>query len=1088
MRLNVERLLWPGVFALFGLAATTGWFTYSTVHSLDGHREQVGHASDTLHALEDTIFAMEGIETGQRGFIITGDTDFLEPRTSGLARLEPALAELQKHVSGAAEQEADLTVLRPLITERVAFADRTIAMSEGGDREGAMALIATEQGKRAMDSIRAIVARMESRERANLERAGRASDDAARRLWVVTAALGVLSLALIVVLALGARASLFTQHRLAERRRLLSGIVNSSSDAIMSLDREGLITTWNPAAELIFGYPAAEVLGRPVTLIVPDDRRVELAANLEKVRAGETITGQETVRLARDGHPVDVSLSVFPVSGAADGTVTAAIMRDIGEKKAAEQALRESEERFATVVRRSPIPIIVEFGSNILLDVNDAFTALTAFERDEVIGRNTHELGFWADPEDRQQIVSALANTGAVNNYPLQLRMRSGETRDALVSAERIDSAGRPLVIAQFVDVTERNRLQEDLDRIFALSPEFMCVAGLDGYFKRINPTFESALGYTHEELLACPFLDFVHHDDIASTMAEVEKLGTGAVTISFTNRYRCKDGSYRWLSWNSVPVVEEGLIFAVARDITGERATQDALREVQERLQAIMDNSPAAIYVKDLEGRYVLVNDHVAELHRRPAADLVGKTVFDLFPPEVASALADHDQRVLASNAPLEWEETAPLADGEHVFLSNKFPLVGPDGRPRYLCGISTEITSRKRAEEALAEASAAADAANQAKSEFLSRMSHELRTPLNVVLGFAQVLEMDPLTEGQTEAVHHILNSGRQLLTLIDEVLDISRIESGRVALSLEPVDLHELVSEAVAMLQPLATERRINLALPAEGESHHALADRQRTRQVLLNLLSNAIKYNREGGTVTVSCAPADGGIIRISVADTGPGMTPEKLTRMFTPFDRLGAEATTVTGTGLGLALSKRLVEAMHGQIGVESQPGEGSTFWVDLPASEELRSGRAAAALRPAPRRTSAGARTVLCIEDNLSNFKLIERVLARYEGLTLLPATQGSMGLDLARQHHPDLVLLDLHLPDLPGREVLRALKEDPATRDIPVIIASADATPGQIARLIDAGAVDYLTKPLDIHELLAAVDAVFGIEPGAST
>ncbi len=1087
MRLNVERLLWPGVFALFGLAAGTGWFVYSILNSLDGHREQVRHASDVLSALEDTIFAMEGIGSGQRGFVITGDSDFLDPRTAGLARLEPALAELQKHVSGAAEQEAELTVLRPLITERVAFADRTIAMAEGGDREGAMALIATEQGERAMDSIRAIVARMESRERANLERADRASDDAARRLWLVTTALGVFSLVLIVVLALGARASLFAQRRLAERRGLLSGIVNSSSDAIMSLDREGLVTTWNAAAELIFGYAAAEVLGHPVTLLVPDDRRSELAANLDKVRAGETITGQETVRLARDGRPVDVSLSVFPVSGANDGMVTAAIMRDIGEKKAAEQALRESEERFATVVRRSPIPIIVEFGSNILVDVNDAFTALTAFERDEVIGRNTHELGFWADPEDRQQIVSALDNAGAVNNYPLQLRMRSGETRQTLVSAERIDSAGRPLVIAQFVDVTERNRLQKDIDRMFALSPEFMCVAGLDGYFRRINPTFERILGHTPGELLARPFLDFIHPDDVAATVAEVEKLGTGAVTISFTNRYRCKDGSYCWLNWNAVPVVEEGLIFAVARDITEERATRDALHEVQERLQAIMDNSPMSIYVKDLSGRFVMVNGHMAELYRRPAEDLIGKTVYDLYPPEVASALADHDRRVLVSNTPLEWEEAVPLADGEHVFLSNRFPLAGPDGRPRYLCGISTEITSRKRAEEALAEASAAADAANQAKSEFLSRMSHELRTPLNVVLGFAQVLEMDSLTEGQTEAVHHILNSGRQLLTLIDEVLDISRIESGRVALSLESVNVHELISEAVAMLQPLAAECRISLTLPAEGEGHHALADRQRTRQVLLNLLSNAIKYNREGGTVTVSCAPVDGGMIRTSVADTGPGMTPEKLARMFTPFDRLGAEATTITGTGLGLALSKRLVEAMHGQIGVESQPGAGSTFWVDLPASEELRSGRAAAALRPAPRHTPAGARTVLCIEDNFSNFKLIERVLARYEGLTLLPAIQGSMGLDLARQHHPDLVLLDLHLPDLPGWEVLRALKGDPATSDIPVIIASADATPGQIARLIDAGALEYLTKPLDIHELLAAVDAVFGIQPGAS-
>ncbi len=386
----------------------------------------------------------------------------------------------------------------------------------------------------------------------------------------------------------------------------------------------------------------------------------------------------------------------------------------------------------------------------------------------------------------------------------------------------------------------------------------------------------------------------------------------------------------------------------------------------------------------------------------------------------------------------------------------------------------LGQEVAERRRAE-------AAADRANQAKSEFLSRMSHELRTPLNAILGFAQLLEMDSLSGDQQEGVGQILRAGRHLLGLINEVLDISRIEAGGLAMSLEPVPVGETLRQAIELIQPSAATSSVSVRVEAIDDGLHVLADRQRLQQVLLNLLSNAIKYNRPSGTVEVSCERRADHRLRIRVTDTGPGIAAEKLERLFTPFDRLGADASGVEGTGLGLALSKSLVEAMRGTMHVQSRQGVGSTFSVELQivaaasvAADDASSG----GIDPqAVGDTHALPRTILYIEDNLSNLRLVESILARRPGMSLLSAMQGRMGVDLARDHRPDLILLDPHLPDLSGEEVFRLLREDPRTRDIPVIVLSADAIPAGMGPWLEAGVRAYLTKPLDSHRFLAAVD-----------
>jgi len=380
------------------------------------------------------------------------------------------------------------------------------------------------------------------------------------------------------------------------------------------------------------------------------------------------------------------------------------------------------------------------------------------------------------------------------------------------------------------------------------------------------------------------------------------------------------------------------------------------------------------------------------------------------------------------------------------------------------------------------LESARAAADDANRAKSQFLSRMSHELRTPLNAVLGFAQLLQLADLDRAEQDSVGHIIKGGNHLLTLINEVLDISRIESGDITMSPESVLASEVIEETINLLQPLAAERSIHLAASPDATCvQYVFADRQRLKQILLNLLSNAIKYNRVGGLVSLTCDRTSPTRMRIKVTDTGPGIAAEDLNLVFVPFERLGADRTDVEGSGIGLALSRRLAEAMSGFVGVESVVGHGSTFWIELPLVEgavDRYERLDEHQLVPEPTDSMlSSVRNVLYIEDNLANLTLVERIVAHRPDLHIIPAMQGQLGLDLARQQHPAIILLDLHLPDTDGELVLQQLRDDPLTRSIPVIIISADATAGQVQRLQTAGASAYLTKPINVRELLRLLD-----------
>ena len=419
-----------------------------------------------------------------------------------------------------------------------------------------------------------------------------------------------------------------------------------------------------------------------------------------------------------------------------------------------------------------------------------------------------------------------------------------------------------------------------------------------------------------------------------------------------------------------------------------------------------------------------------------------------------------------------------------------------GDDGRVLRVFAVVEDLTARREAERALErhrdeleqlvearthELVAARDAAQQAsraKTEFLSSMSHELRTPLNAILGFAQLLELDrALTLRSRGYVTEVLRAGRHLLRLINEVLDLAHVESGRLALSPEPLVLADLVREALTLTEPLARQREVALRADVPGDLV-VRADRLRLKQVLLNLVSNAVKYNRQRGTATIAARPLDEFRLRIEVHDTGAGIAPERLPQLFQPFSRLGAEFGPIEGTGIGLSLSKRLVELMAGRIGVDSEAGRGSTFWVELPRdrlAEPPTPRPVADAAAPAP--VPAQEVSVLYVEDNPANLALVEQILARHAGVRVIGAPSARLGLELARAHRPALVLLDIHLPEMDGYEALARLRADPATASIPVVALTAQAMPADARRAIEAGFDEYLTKPIDV----SVFDAVVG-------
>ena len=1000
--------------------------------------------------------------------------------------------------------------------------------------------------------------------------------------------------------------------------KILAATLNSIGDAVIATDTSGHITLLNLTAENLTGWTKDEAIGRPVDeifyIINAETRQPVITPALETIAQGLTLKlPKHSLLVARDGNEYAVGGNCAPITNAnneIDGAVI--IFRDITEQEFMQEALRASEELFRATFENASVGIAHVAHDGQLLRINHQFSHMVGYSVAELLFNKYQKI---IHPDDLAENLAGYESmlAGIIDAFSMEIRyIRKDKSIlwvDLEVACVRDANHEIEYFIAVLKDISTRKQAIEDSRRFFTLSQEMLCTTGFDGYFKKLNGAWEKTLGYSVDELLAKPFIEFVHPDDQEVTRIEAEKLVAGHNTLAFENRYLCKDGSVRWLLWSTVSVVEEQLLYASARDITERKKIELDLQIKTEQFECLINAAPFGIHLLDENLRIVQVNPYALpafgntpnligrefgevmhliwpidkaneviklykhtletgecslekemigqridnktigyyawEIHRLPLpngksgvvcyfqdisqrvlaqqtivesgdryhtlfncmdegycvlemifdaehspidyrflevnrpfevqsglVNVTGKTILELFPNFNPGLIATYGQ-VALTGEPIRFEhevkelnrwfdiyvfriknaennkvavlfsnitdrkleqealrqseerfrvlfDLGPVAmytvdasgtiqefnqnavtlwgreprrgdasesyccaykiyepdgtlvpheknavadvlegrlvaavdveailerlDGTRVsVIANVVPLKNVQGEIIGAMNCMVDMTYRKNVEEAmfnnileLQTAKLIAEKANLAKTEFLSSMSHELRTPLNSILGFAQLLESStsPLTLTQTRNIQQILEAGWYLLTLINEILDLAQIESGKQAIVLERVLIKEVMRECATMIEPLAAKHGVSIIFSALAGSICVRADKTRLKQIMINLLSNAIKYNLVGGSVIVDYALSQSSL-RICVIDTGAGMGAEQLTQLFQPFNRLGRQANIEEGTGIGLMVCKRLIELMNGKIGVKSTVDIGSEFWIEL---------------------------------------------------------------------------------------------------------------------------------------------------------
>jgi PAS domain S-box-containing protein len=661
------------------------------------------------------------------------------------------------------------------------------------------------------------------------------------------------------------------------------------------------------------------------------------------------------------------------------------------------------------------------------------------------------------------------------------------------ISLSPLRVEGKTLVASAIRDVTLRRRAEQKFRALLEAAPDAMIIAGRDGRIVLVNAQAEKVFGYARNELLGERVERLIPERFRGGHVAHRERYareprarGMGSQLELFGVR---KDGSEFPVEISLSPIdTEDGLLISTAiRDITERRQTEHAARLASERLLSAVESFHGALSLYDSEDRLTLCNSTSRALFA-PVVNgpLLGTKFSDLIDASISYGLfgpredsAELRERLLAYHRNPHGTLDLRMASGHTLRMTNRRTFEGG------VISTAIDISEDVQHEAELRKARSEAEAASAAKSEFLSSMSHELRTPMNAILGFAQLLQRDkrtPLSSSQQEKLGYVLQGGEHLLRLIDDILDLSRIESGRIMMSPEPVGVNEVLIELQQTLAPLAERAGIALSVPAAPhELSQVRADRTRFKQILLNFASNAIKYGRpDGGKVRIRVERSREERLRLSVEDDGIGIPLEKQDKIFQPFQRAGQEAGPIEGTGIGLSISKRLAELMGGSVGFRSTPGVGSEFWVELPLHRKPEmAGRAPtpAAAQPTLSSEAGEAVPIVYIEDNPSNIAFMQGVLDELPRVRLTAVPNAELGVEVVRELQPRVVIMDINLPGMSGYEATRQLREWPETRDIPVIALTAAAMLGDRKRLADAGFNVYLTKPVKVAELLEAIE-----------
>ncbi len=740
---------------------------------------------------------------------------------------------------------------------------------------------------------------------------------------------------------------------------------------------------------------------------------------------------------------------------------------------------RRETEQLAAIIRGTADAVIGKASDGTITSWNAGAERLYGYSADEVIGKSIDIIIPLDRHGEERRILDQVGAGETVVPYHTRRIRKDGSVVDVSLTVSPIRDASGAVVGASAIarDIGALLSRESQLSAMIEAAPDAFIVVDSSGTIQFVNQQSEQLFGYPREELVGASIDMLVpdqvrgHHPGLRSAYVQDPTARPMRGRNLFGKR---KDGTEFSVDISLTPLdTASGLLIAAAvRDATERKAAEA-------QFEALLEAAPDAIIVADETGTIQIANERATAMFGYSRAELIGHPVEMLIPTE------SREKHPALREGYVHRPAVRPMGAGLQLWAmrkdGSKFPAdisLSPLKRPSgtLVSAAVRDITDRLRAQDALRDAKEAAEQANQAKSEFLSRMSHELRTPLTAILGFTELLQMSEVGSEQRDVfVERTHRAGQHLLSLINDVLDISRVESGRLNISIEPVEVQPVVQEVLELVAPMAEAQQIGIINDTGAVA--AMADMNRLRQVLLNVLSNAVKYNKPNGSVRISSRVVEGDVL-IEVADSGIGISRDDLPRLFQPFERLSAKTGEVEGTGIGLALSRGLAELMGGSIWVTSEPGDGSVFTLRLPVAqvvnrpEQSEPGSADVDAKRPPS-------TVLYIEDNPSNTVLVESALSLRPNIRLITAALGRAGLELAKEERPDLILLDLHLPDVSGDDVLKALRADDTTAGIPVVVVSADATKGRIAALRLAGARDYITKPLVIRDFLAKIDTI---------
>ena len=868
---------------------------------------------------------------------------------------------------------------------------------------------------------------------------------------------------------------------LRESQERLNSILSSMEDVVWSVDLQTQQTVYiNSAFEEIYGRTASEFIENPQLLldaVYPEDK--------QKVQEGSdalwTVGSKDLeYRILRpDGQIRWIRDRARPIYDSSGNPIRLdGLASDITKRKQAEKALYESQQRLQAIFDYASAVIFIKNLQGRYLTVNHQFENLFGINSAEVLGKTDLELAPHLLPEECVDKWFQEDREVLAAKKPLQIEelipSPNGLQTYLTIKYPLYDADGILYAVGGIAtDITERVQAERERDRFFSLSLDLLCIADFNGYFKRLNPAWETTLGYTKEELLTQPYIEFVHPEDREATITEAQKLASGIPTIYFENRYRCRDGSYKWLAWASATYPQEGLMYAIARDITERKQIEATLERERLQLRQIVTHAPVAIAMFDTEMRYLAYSNQWQTDYHLTGQLLVGRHHYEVF-PDIPDRWKIIHQKALQGEIISNPEDVFERANGSKIYLRWAIhPWYKPNATIGGIVIVSNIINELVEAREAALENV-------RLKSQFLANMSHEIRTPMNGVLVMTDLLLKTPLNAQQQDFVETLRSSGDNLLLIINDILDFSKLEAGEMRLDPHDFDLKQLLEDLLDLFAPQTTAKGLEFACIIEPDvPHFVKADSTRLRQILINLLGNALKFT-EAGEITIhvslsgeiaknrSSAKPTVIPIRFAVSDTGIGISPEGQSKLFRSFSQIDASTTRkYGGTGLGLAICKQLVTLMGGEIGVESQAGVGSTFWFTVRLEEGNKVEE-----KIIPKLTQAiSGKKLLVVNDNDTNCHVI-CLFATAWGMEVSEALTGEMALNMlrtaVREGKPyDVVLVDMQMPQMSGEQLGQLIYSEPSLSQTKLILLTSLDAEGMALRVGEIGFACYLVKPV---------------------